>query len=525
MKVVTANEMREIDRISIEERGIPGLLLMENAGRGVADVMERFFSDLCRSSVVVVAGRGNNGGDGFVVARHLYNRGVDVEIVLLSDPSSVKGDAQVNLGIVRNMGIAIFPITGREELGVLREKLKKPNLIIVDAIFGTGLSSPVEGIPAEAIDLINRSGARVVSVDIPSGVDASTGRIMGNAVKADLTVTFGLPKIGQLLYPGADYTGRLEIVDISIPRDVIEGYAIKQFLITEGTIARILKERQGDSHKGHFGHLFVISGSVGKTGAAALCCEGALRVGTGLVTLGIPKSLNGYMEVKLTEAMTEPLDETPEGSFSIRAFEKIKALLEKKTAIALGPGISTNQETVELVHKIIREISLPMVIDADGINALSLNREILNMRKGEIVLTPHPGEFSRLTGIQISEIKERKIDLVREFSEKYRVYLVLKGARTLIGTPDGEIFINPTGNPGMATGGMGDVLTGMIGGFIAQGYPPIEACILGVFLHGMAADLLMVEKGRIGYTASEVANAVVKTIEKIYNIKDDIKKI
>ncbi len=524
MKVATSIEMRELDRIAIEEKGIPGLLLMENAGRGVVGAMEKFFPNLNRYSIIVIAGKGNNGGDGLVVARHLYNRGMDVEIVLLSDPSSIKGDALENLKIVKDMGIPIYSITDQEDLKILREKLKKGNLIIVDAIFGTGLNTPVEGIPSEAIQLINASGARVVSIDLPSGVDASTGRILGHAVKADLTVTFALPKVGHLLFPGADHTGRLEIVDISIPRDVIEKSVIKQTLITEKCIANIIKERSQDVHKGHFGHLFVLSGSVGKTGAAALCCTGALRVGTGLVTLGIPESLNGYMEVKLTEAMTEPLEETVERTLSIRAFEKIKALLERKTAIALGPGISTNYETVELVHRIVKEISLPMVIDADGINALSLNRDILMGHKGEIILTPHPGEFSRLSDISIQEIKERRIDLVREFSERYRVYLVLKGARTLIGTPDGDVIINPTGNPGMATGGMGDVLTGMIGGFLAQGYQPVEACQLGVFLHGMAADMIMAEKGRVGYTASEVADRIIETIEKIYKIKDDMQK-
>ncbi len=524
MKVATSVEMRELDRIAIEEKGIPGLLLMENAGRGVVSAMEKFFPNLNRYSVIVIAGKGNNGGDGFVVARHLYNRGVDVEIVLISDPSSIKGDAQENLKILRNMGIPIHSITAEEDLKILNEKLKRANLIIVDAIFGTGLSTPVEGIPSEAIKLINASGAKVVSIDLPSGVDASTGRILGSAVKADLTVTFALPKVGHLLFPGADYTGRLEVVDISIPRDVIEKSVVKQVLLTEKCIANIIKERSQDVHKGQFGHLFVLSGSVGKTGAAALCCTGALRVGTGLVTLGIPESLNGYMEVKLTEAMTEPLEETVERTFSIRAFERIKALLEKKTAIALGPGISTNYETVELVHRIVKEISLPMVIDADGINALSLNREALRGHKGEIILTPHPGEFSRLSGIPIQEIKERRIDLVREFSEKYRVYLVLKGARTLIGTPDGDVIINPTGNPGMATGGMGDVLTGMIGGFLAQGYQPVEACQLGVFIHGMAADIIMAECGRVGYTASEVADRIVSVIEKIYRIKDDMQR-
>jgi len=518
MRVVKAAEMREIDRMAIQELGIAGVVLMENAARGAS----RFFLDHFRpgpdSRILILCGRGNNGGDGYVMARYLLQAGLKVKVVVLSSRDKIQGDALINLKIIQQLGIEIFEITDKEAWDQLKPRLMDCDYII-DGILGTGLNAPVRGFYGQVISDINRSGHPVTAIDIPSGLNADTGQIMGEAVQANLTVTFGFLKPGQLLFPGAEQVGRLVRVDIGIPDPVSDRIPLKYHLIDPEDFLFLFQNIGQDIHKGSRGHLLILSGSTGKTGAAALTALGALRAGAGLVTLGVPASLNPIMEAKLTEAMTVPLPDTGDGFFSSRAKDallKLK-LLEGKTALVLGPGIGDHEETIQFVHDILANITLPVVLDADGLNALSKNMDSLKAFSGEIILTPHPGEMGRLTGRNSSDIQQDRLKTLEDFIEQYQCTLVLKGARTLIGGPDKKISINPTGNPLLSTGGTGDVLTGLIGGFIARGLPLAQACQAGVYLHGLAADLLSERMGQAGLLAGELLSVLPEIMAKLVN--------
>ena len=513
MKVASASQMQNLDRRAIQEFGIPGVVLMENAGRATVEALDKYFPEINFKKVIIFAGSGNNGGDGFVIGRHLLNRGVDVSAFLLTKKEKVTGDALRNMELYQKLS-PIQELHRQDDLAKFQLQIKQGDLII-DAIFGTGLNSDVVGLYRDLIDYINVLPAPVVAVDVPSGIDASTGKIMGTAICADLTVTFGLPKIGLLIHPGLDRVGILEVADISIPAYLVHEENIQVELLEGQDLFPLLRQRDINSHKGHFGHLLVIAGSVGKTGAAAMTSEAALKVGAGLVTAGIPASLNQIMEVKLTEVMTEPLAETSSKTLSAHCLPQIQKLMEGKKAIALGPGISTNAETIEVVRHIIKNSTIPLVIDADGINALAENPSLLNDAQSPIVLTPHPGEMARLIRSSIAEVQNDRIGVARKFARDYHVILVLKGSRTLIAEPNGDVFINPTGNPGMASGGTGDVLTGMIAGLLTQGYTVSEASRLGVFLHGYIADAVSEESGEIGLTASDIIARIPLTLKKV----------
>ncbi|MEM7009473.1 MAG: NAD(P)H-hydrate dehydratase [Thermodesulfobacteriota bacterium] len=512
MKIATREIVREIDRLTISKYGVPGLVLMENAGRATADVILDNFAYADR--IAIFAGGGNNGGDGFVIARHLISEGLDVDTYLLSDPKKYKGDALTNYKALKNSGGNIV------ELKNSLRKYKQAD-VIVDAIFGTGLDREVEGFYKKAIDFINSQGVSTVSVDLPSGLDANTGQPLGTSVLADITVTFVLPKLGMSIYPGVEYAGEIYVADITTPK-FLEDEIPYELLISE-SIRDILEPRYEDTHKGTYGHLFILAGSPGKSGAAALSALGAQRVGTGLVTIGVPKSLNLIMEQKTTEAMTEPLPETALetlGEISIdRALEIIK---ERKTAVAIGPGISTTNETREFLYEIIRKTKIPILIDADGITLVADNPNILKEAKAPVVLTPHPGEMSRLANISTEEVQADRIGVALKFSSQYNCYLVLKGARSIISTPSGEIFINTTGNAGMANGGMGDVLTGIIGGLLAQRLAPSDACKLGVFAHGLSGDIVADENGETGIIATDVANKLPQALREINSMDDTV---
>ncbi|MDY7034229.1 MAG: NAD(P)H-hydrate dehydratase [Thermodesulfobacteriota bacterium] len=507
MKAVTAEMMQRLDRRAIEECGIPGMVLMENAGRGTVAVIERHYPRLDKKKVAIFAGKGNNGGDGFVIARYLFNMGAQVKVYLLTTGDNLRGDARSNFNIIRHMGIDILELREEDSLDIIRDDLRKYDLII-DAIFGTGISSEVRGIFRQIIEIVNNTDVPKVSVDIPSGLNADTGKVLGISVTADLTVTFAHPKLGLLIYPGSAYVGKLETVDISIPKYLIEEEDIQDHLIDEDELRALFQWRDTHSHKGDFGHLLVLAGSTGKTGAASLTCQGAMRVGVGLVTLAVAESLNPIMESKLTEVMTESVLESKPGFFSIEAFEQIIQIAEKKNAFAIGPGISTERQTVELVYKIIKEVDIPLIIDADGLNALSTDINILRKAKAQVILTPHPGEMSRLTHMSIAEVQNDRIGVSRRFAQEWNVYLVLKGHKTIIADPQGNIYINPTGNPGMATAGMGDALTGMLSGFVAQGYDMVNAARLAVFSHGLAGDCIASERGEIGLLATDIIERI-----------------
>ena len=504
MKLVTASEMRELDRRAIQDLGIPSLVLMENAGRTTYQILRREFPEL-QGEVAVVAGRGNNGGDGFVVARYLANAGIPVAVFLLGPREQVSGDARVNLEILAHLGIAVAEVLTEADLNPLIHRLAKAGLI-VDALLGTGLNSPVTGLMAALIERLNHLRAPVLAVDIPTGLSADTGEVLGVALKARVTVTYGWPKLGQVLPPGRDYAGRLWQVDIGIPPILAREAPVE--LAEAREMQALLPSRPCGSHKGNFGHLLVLAGSVGKTGAAALAAEAALRAGAGLVTLGVPASLNDILEVKLTEAMTLPLPEAAAArALGAAAWAPIVEFLNEKNekfTVALGPGIGTHPETRELVARLVRDLACPMVIDADGINNLAGATAGLKDAAGPRILTPHPGEMARLVGLTTPEVQARRLDLARDTAARLGVTLVLKGAQTVVAAPDGRASLNSTGNPALASGGTGDVLTGLIGGFLAQGLAPWDAARLGVYLHGLAADFFVSRHGQRGMIAGDL---------------------
>ena len=528
MKIVTAQEMQLLDKRSIEEYGIPGLILMENAGLAVLREMVRRYGPLAGKTVTVIAGKGNNGGDGLVIARHLHQRGIRVIVFLLGQKEKVQGDARVNLLIYEKIGGELRALPSPEaatpDIEALRFAINQSD-IIVDAIFGTGLTDirldQSGKIFLQVISLINDSAKPVVAVDIPSGISSDTGEILGTAVKADLTVTFGLPKRGHFLYPGASYRGKLKIVDIGIPAGLVRETPCPVNLLVPQEIKEGLPYRPVDAHKGKFGHALVIAGSVGKTGAAAMAALSALRVGAGLVTLATPSSLNPIMEQKLTEAMTVPLPETTAQTLSLGAEKALLDLAHDKSVVIIGPGLSTHLETQELVRRLLSAFRLPIVLDADGINALIGHNDLLGHASAKIVFTPHPGELARLLGITSQKVQSDRLGISQSFARRNNLWLILKGAHTVLADPQGSLFINSTGNEGMATGGTGDVLAGILGGLISQGLDPLQASKVGIYLHGMAGDLAASQKGTMGMIAGDVIECIPLAIQKIQNASAD----
>ncbi len=507
MKLATAAEMRELDRRTIEEFGIPGIVLMENAGRAVVSALVHKWGTVNGRRCVIFCGKGNNGGDGLVVARRLHNMGAKVSVRLFSD--NMKGDAGINLNTSRKMGIDIALVsTDLNEETALAVHAD----VVIDAIFGTGLSSEVGEPYAGVINMINSAAREVVSVDVPSGVNSDDGRVMGTAVHADMTVTFGLPKRGLYLYPGAQAAGRIKTAEIGIPQSVIDEAAIGANLLTASHVKGLLPGREPDSHKGTYGHLLIVAGSAGKTGAAVLAAHAALRSGAGLVTLAVPESLNDVFEEKLTEEMTVALPETDERSLSYAALDGLLNLLEGKTAVAIGPGISRNADTARLIREFLPKLNIPAVLDADALNILSEDETPLDSMSVPVVLTPHPGEAGRFLGVPAVKVQLDRPGSAISLAKAHNCTVVLKGARTLVASPDGTFYVNPTGNPGMATAGTGDVLTGVISSFLAQGLEARDAALLGAYAHGLAGDKASGAKGYAGLIAGDLIEALPAAI-------------
>jgi len=515
MKICSGEEMRMIDEATINKVGIPGIILMENAVIAVVNEIIKDIRPTVNTRVTVFCGQGNNGGDGFGIARHLSHMDLNVTVVFIGDYNCLRSDAKTNFDILQNLRIPIKTISSASVVDDEIAYLIQRSDIVVDAIFGTGLSKKIEGLYKDLIDLINFYGKYIISVDIPSGIDSRTGAVLGNAVKADKTVTLALPKAGLYLYPGTDYVGKLVIADIGIPRRIIEEAELKMNVLTDEEVKSLIPIRFTRSNKGSYGKVQVIAGSKGMTGAAALTCLSAYKVGAGIVSLGVPASINNILEEKLTEVITVPLPDN-EGKLCKESFYAIKAHLENASMIAIGPGLGQNAEIIELMELIFQNSKVPIVIDADGINAVARNIEMLKNIKVPIVLTPHPGEMARLTGQTIEEILEKPVEIVRDFCHKWNVILVLKDAKTIIGHPNGEIYINTTGNPGMSVAGSGDVLTGIISGLIAQNMDPYKAAVLGVFLHGKAGDLAAKELGYHGMLAGDICRYTPEAIKMYY---------
>jgi len=507
MKTVTARQMRNIDRRTIEEAGVPGLRLMERAGEGAARMAVDLLGDPEGKTVVHFCGKGNNGGDGFVIARLLSEAGVRPVVYLAGAIDRVEGDARENLDRLREMDVAI------REVGALEDVADPGGAdLIVDALLGTGLSGPVRGLMADLIGLINRAGPPVLAVDIPSGVDADSGRILGCAVRADGTATLAFPKRGFYFSPARELVGRLMVVDIGVPDRAAEEERLRTETLETAEMARLIPRRRADAHKGTFGKVLVIAGSVGMTGAAALTSMAALRSGAGMVMLGLPESLNQIAEIKLTEVMTAPLPETAGRSLSADALERIEELLSWADVTALGPGLSRHPETFDLVHRLLPRLEHPAVVDADGLNAIARDPAVLAKVKAPLVLTPHGGELARLSASEIPLETNDRIEAVRSLAGKYDLVGVFKGAPTLVADPQGALYINTTGNPGMSTAGTGDVLTGMIAGFLAQGLSPIDAARLGVFLHGLAGDVVVERMGEWSLAAGDLLDGIAEAL-------------
>jgi NAD(P)H-hydrate epimerase len=513
MNLLTSAQARELDRAAIDDWHVPGLVLMENAGRATADQIEENFAELYPGPVTILAGKGNNGGDGYVIARHMLNRGWDVSTLVLAEEKAITGDARVNLDILIKSDAELEFITEGADLEDVLQQYQ-PAGLIVDALFGTGLSSEVKGFYATAIDWINTAAEAVVAVDVPSGIDATSGHVFGSAVFADLTVTFASAKVGHVVFPAVEFVGDLIVADIGIPKQLATQQDIDHMYINADAAKILLPARPASGHKGTFGHLLLVAGSTGKSGAAALAAEGGLRAGSGLATLACPAHLNPIFETKLTEVMTVPLPEV-DGMVSMQAIADIEGLWQDKSVLAIGPGLGVGEEIGGLVRRLVRDCPLPMVIDADGLNALVGHLEVLHERKVPTVLTPHPGEMSRLLGCSVAEVEADRISIARKFACEHGVILVLKGARTLVAEPEGTVFVNGSGNASLACGGTGDVLTGVIGGLLGQGLTAVAAVLLGVYLHGRAADRLFETQGRAGILASDLLRELPATRKEL----------
>ncbi|MFQ5667165.1 MAG: NAD(P)H-hydrate dehydratase [Candidatus Binatia bacterium] len=505
MIVVSAAEMRRLDELTIHRYGTPGHVLMERAGRGAARVLLARFPRVRRGRVLVCAGKGNNGGDGFVIARTLRRLGTRVEVVLLGTQQDVRGDAARMLASLRRTRAPITEVTSRADLTALAGKLDNAT-VLVDAIFGTGLNAPVGGRYADLIELMNASGVPIFAVDIPSGLDADRGTPLRVAIHADVTATFGFAKIGQVVYPGVEHVGTLAVVDIGTAVEAVAEVQPRTQLLEAAQTGRLLPGRAAQAHKGTCGHVLVIAGSRGRTGAALLATHAAARAGAGLTTLAGPTSLNTVLASGIPEAMTALLADTD----GLVRFDELqmRALVEGKSAIVVGPGIGTHEDAGKLVRFLIEKIALPMVVDADALTCVARQLEILHGAQAAVLLTPHPGEMARLLGSDAASVQADRVATARTFAAAHDCTLVLKGARSVIAAADGSAWINPTGNPGMASGGMGDALAGILGGLLAQGLTPAAAACLGVYLHGAVADQVAATTGQFGLLASDVIAGV-----------------
>jgi hydroxyethylthiazole kinase-like uncharacterized protein yjeF len=510
MKVATVAEMRRIDLAAIEEYGIPSIVLMENAGVEVVRQMENILGNLHNKKISVFAGTGNNGGDGFVVARHLYNQGAKVKVFLIGSKTSVLGDALTNLQIITHMGIDILEVENQHDWDKVKIAMTFTDCL-VDALLGTGFTGKLRDNMTQVVESINKMNKIIVAIDIPTGVDADTGQIQSVAVKANHTITLALAKQGLLLYPGASYVGELSVADIGIPRLLLSDLSIQQNLITSTDAGELFSKRQPDVHKGSCGKVLVVAGSRGLTGAASLAANAAMRTGAGLVTLGIAESLHDIMEAKLTEVMTIPLAEGAAGFVGEDAYTNITTLSLQSDIVAIGPGLGRHEETLSLVRQVIKNVERPLVIDADALYALIGHTSILLEAKSMPILTPHPGEMARLVGLTADEVNQDRIYIARQAAIEWGSIIILKGARTVVAFPDGEVYINSSGNAGMATGGAGDVLTGVIAGLIGQGLSSHEAALAGVYIHGLAGDIVA-RSGMIGMIASDIIKALPAAI-------------
>ncbi len=502
--IVTGTQSRELDRQAIEDYRTPSLDLMEAAGRGAYEFLESVFPPLKKAKALIVCGKGNNGGDGFVLARYLKQEWIELQVVCVAPIKELSPDAQKMARRFKKEGGKIILLKEATQLNPL---LAKADLII-DGLLGTGLSKRARSPYREIITQINEANKPTLALDIPSGLCADTGQILGVAIQADWTATMGFSKLGLILPPGCDHAGQVEVIDIGLPEPVKKGLKTAYRLIDAETARQAFLKRPSESHKGDFGHLLTVAGSPNKLGAGLMSCKSALRTGAGLVTLALPQKAYQKIPENFLEIMYEPLPSTATGSFATQAFSSLKKILEDKMVIACGPGIGTARSTRSFVKKLVQQSPHPLVIDADGLNCLVDQVEVLREAKIGIVITPHPGEMARLAQITTREVQKDRLGIANAFARNYGVTVVLKGYRTIIATPEGKIYLNPTGNPAMATAGMGDVLTGMIASLLAQKIEWLQAITSAVYLHGLAGDRLAERMGDRGLMAGDIIDFI-----------------
>jgi hydroxyethylthiazole kinase-like uncharacterized protein yjeF len=507
MRVLNSQQMREADRRTIEDVGIPSIVLMENAGRQAVAAMEAAYEDLASSSVGVLCGRGNNGGDGFVVARTLLQRGVETHVFLLGSVAEVRGDARTNLEVLGRIGLTVVEITDAQEWELHFSEIGECDLI-VDAVLGTGFNGQLTGLLETVVADVNGMGVPVISIDLPTGVSADTPELHGEAIEASMTVTLAAPKVPLVFPPADSHAGDLVIADIGIPLpilDELEGPYLE--LLTRERMRELVPSRAADSHKGDFGRVLVIGGSLGRTGAAHLAAIGALRSGAGLVTVATARSCVPIVAAMAPEYMTEPLEETTAGTVDFAALDRVLEM--NVDIIAVGPGLGQAPATAAFVHGLLERAGVPLVLDADALNAFAGEPDRLMGRDGvDVIITPHPGEMARLLSTSIEAVQSDRLRHARDFAAAHRVHVVLKGHRTVIASPDGRSFVNLTGNAGMATGGTGDLLTGMIAAWFAQLLDAEAACKLAVYLHGSAGDLAEADEGEVSLVATDLAGRI-----------------
>lgn len=522
MRLLTAAQMRAVDNQVVTETGIPSIVLMENAGRQVAEVAATFLEKSQGRKIAILTGKGNNAGDGFVAARYLSNLGYKVRLFLCARAEELVHDALANYRICEQLGIDMQEVD-EQYLPKLRFGLSLTDLV-VDALLGTGIRGEPQGIMAQVIQLVNEVEKPVLAVDVPSGLDASIGTAYRPCIKANMTVTFAAPKVGLFIHPGVRQTGLVYVANIGIPPKILN-LGGPGSLLTASATKELIPCRVVHGHKGTFGHVLLLAGSVGMTGAASLATYGALRSGAGLVSLGVPASLNDILEMKVTEAMTIPLPETAERSLSVAALPIIQRLLPHMDAVVIGPGLGQHDSTGELVEALLLEATCPVLLDADGLN-LAAKTRCLDKRQIDkdcpLVITPHPGEMARLLECSIADIEKDRIRAALTAAQRFSCIAVLKGAGTVVGAWDGRFWVNTTGNPGMATGGTGDVLSGMVGGFMAGGIDPVAAARAAVYIHGLAGDMALKKQGEVSLLAGDLVEAIPEALNAIQ--KEEVKE-
>ncbi len=524
MKLLSAERMKAADRACVERFGIPTVNLMRQAGGKTAVLARRKMAEHGLDTALVVCGKGSNGGDGLAAALHLKSLGLDVRVFLLCQPGDLTGDAAAVLAdVAREKVLLQAGVEAASLAGALRERLGRG--LVVDAVFGTGFRPPMEGRWAAAIEAVNDSGLPVLSIDLPSGMDADRPGYRGMCVRADWTLTLGAPKPALFVYPAAETAGEVSLADIGHPEEVLDEGKHPNVLMEAGWCRSVWRERKPDTHKGTFGHVLVVAGSRRMPGAALLAAMGALRSGAGLVTLAMPGDLAGRLIPVLPEVLPLALPEDAAGEFSEEAVRELFTFMEGKKALVIGPGLGRGTGVAAMVQRLLQICPLPMVLDADALNVAAEDSRALSGRLFPTVMTPHPGELGRLMDGTAEFIQSDRITAALRAAARFEAVVLLKGAGTLVADPSGSYKVNASGNAGMASGGMGDVLAGLVGGLAAQGWPVDEAAGLGAYLHGLAGDLAARRIGSAGFTASELAALIPAAAAAVAEGHEDIERL